>query len=673
MKKIILVSMVFLLFQAVYGMYTTPTDPPYYVGQTINFKSSNYWLDIYSSDIDFGDGTVLTSLSNMYTTGVDHVFTQPGTYHVQLTSSFQPTEDLYITVGANKYITLTPNPPHAGETVTFTANEFNYPKNIYWDFGDGTVITSGSRRSRIKGVSTVTHIYTSEGSYLIKAYDGGDPNTTPVTKRITVLQAQRAINYSPNNPIEDQKVYFTASGFTTSQIDWNFGDGTILTQADPNQTHRFQTQGTYAVSAKDSTVNHTPVTTSVTVLPDNRFLEVSSPETMPNEPVVFYAYNFVGELILWDFGDGTVMSAGAQVEHMYARGGTYTVRAVDENGESSKVFEATVKVIGVTDEINLEVAEIRFDNGKYYKVVSKNSKDLKAVLRMKLRGTGVVTGYWILDGNPFEFINDVSIQGELKEIYTKDIPGLPTIEPGIHTVSLKLTRPSSELTFPTLKYYVLPYENRVEVISPPDGFVAKEKEIPVFSWKEPAGGVKYKIAFANYLYKFIYSQDKINWIDTGLTRKFQPGKELWNGINRNKWSYWKVRAYDSNNNVIAESDINELKVVIATAEISINTVEDIDGKKIVMSKNGVNSASEAVIVKGSVKYKGNSKYLILRVYLDDMMTDQLLFRDVKKGEIRNFETSIPNNGKGKVVFRVLKTSSPSVVIGIRGLNLIKKK
>ena len=69
---------------------------------------------------------------------------------------------------------------------------------------------------------------------------------------------------------------------------------------------------------------------------------------------------------------------------------------------------------------------------------------------------------------------------------------------------------------------------------------------------------------------------------------------------------------------------------------------------------------------------GDSKYLVLRVYANNKLSDQLLFRDVKKGEKRFFETSIPNTGKEtRILFQVLNTSSPAVIVGIRNL-LLKK-
>jgi len=397
-----------------------------------------------------------------------------------------------------------------------------------------------------------------------------------------------------------------------------------------------------------------------------------------NETVTVTAYNFRGDYILWDFGDGSQRSGLQSETHQYRRSGTYTISARDENGESSKTFTATVTVRGIDDTVNLEIAEIRLDNGKYYKVVPKNSRNLRAVLRMKMRGTGIVAGYWLVDGHPFEFFNEVVNQGEVREIFTRRIPGLPVIDPGLHSISVRLTQPAElPVTFPVLKYFVLAHENILETTTPSDGFIAKENEIPEFSWKEAAGASKYQIAFADFLYPIINESFGLRWIDVGPELTYTPGKEIWDSIKRNRWTYWKVRALDTNGSVVAESDVVDIKVVIATARITIDKITGLEGDIIASAPDpdrirNIHTGREDVLVQGSVQYLGHSKFLVLRVYVDNQLIDQLLFRDVKKDEIRYFETSIPHRNKqSSVFFEVLKTSSPSVVVGIKGLVLEK--
>jgi PKD repeat protein len=660
----------------------TPDEP--IVGQPATFRAYNFntpdgivW--------DMGDGTILGkrgssrtaasrrfSLNNRRKMGgtiagtnvVTHTYQAAGNYTVRAYDYYgDDSSPVILNINVrlpDRGITYSPAQPFAGAPVQYNAVNF-LSGQIDWNFGDGTALTGGI---------SVTHVYNNAGTYTVTANETNS-NYTPVRVVVTVQQPNRSINLWPRSPRVDQLMYFETRNFLTNSIDWNFGDGSIMTGAGTTVTHRYQNPGTYTVSAKDSSINHTPAAITFSVAEENRYITVSPPEVRTNETVTAMAFNFRGDFIWWDFGDGTQRSGGYSETHRYQRAGTYTISAQDENGESQKKFTQQVIVRGIDDQVNLEIAEIRLDNGKYYKIVPKNSKNTRALLRMKMRGTGIVAGNWLIDGRPFELFSEVVNQGEVKEIYTRQVPGLPTIDPGIHTVTLRLTRPENILvTFPVLKYFVLPHENIIKTLAPPDGFVAKEKEIPEFSWEEPGGASKYQVAFSNYLYTLMGEGTGLRWIDVGAKLKYTPGLETWNQIKRNRWTYWKVRALDTNNSVVAESDIHDIKVVIATAEISVDKVTDLAGNEIAISSSGVTTSSDDLLVHGSIEYKGNSQYLVLRVYVDNELTDQLLFRDVKKNENRYFETSIPNKKKiSRVQFKVLKTSSPAVIVGIKGLIL----
>jgi len=654
----------------------TTTETTYTVDTPIHFSANNVstpsgirWV--------IGDGTNELTSSNF-----THTFKKTGTYIVKAYDFNGDTATtpitLTITVSENKYITVTPSVPYAGQLLTFTAVNFSTPSSIKWDMGDGTILRANSpivkRGAKRLSGSTIQYTYTNPGNYTVRAYDNEGTQEVPISLSISVAMPNRQIEYLPETNIRvDQPVYFAATGFLTSVIDWNLGDGTVLPGQGTTVTHRFQNAGTFVVTAKDSTIDHTPAEKQIIILPENREIILASPEVRVKDPVQITALNFRGDLILWDFGDGVIESSGHTVTHIYERGGTHTIKARDENGESTKEFTATIMVRGISDEVNLEIAEIMFDNGKYYKIVPKNSKELKAILKMKMNGTGSVSGYWIVDGNPFEYFDELAVQGELKEISTRRIPGLPTMDPGMHTVTVRLTKPAEvALTFPVLRYYVLPFEIVMETVAPKDGFVVKEKDIPTFTWKEPRGASKYRLGFSNYIYPLLMNEKSVTWVKVGSRLSYTPTKQVWNKIMRNKWTYWKVRAYDTNGRFIAESETQDIKVVIAKAEITIDSITDLDGKAVEVVKGIVKSKKKALLVNGSIVYKGHSKYIVLRVYAGEKLIDQLLFRNVKKGELRTFESSIPNDGNSKIKFEVLKTSSPSVIIGIKGLILKKK-
>lgn len=679
MKKSFAISIILLALPGLLSaIVVNPPSGPYYVGQRIQFHGSDYMWSYTPGILYFGDGTSVSGVTN--TSWKTHVYRSPGRYVVRLTSPpggnsqpqtlYPPDESMVIRIRENRAIEVSPVNPVAGQMITCTAINFNTPDNIRWEMGDGTVYRQHSASSP-SGSSVITHVYNQPGSFQIQAYDWeGTSSVAPVSITLTIGSPARKIEYHPMSPRVDQPVYFEAKSFIqSSAIRWVFSDGTQLVNG-TNVTHRFQQDGLQTVQAFDGTLSHSPVRESITVLPENRSITLSAPEVRVNLPVTAMAINFRGDFVLWNFGDGEILSGAHQISHVYTTPGTYTISARDENGESTKNFIATVKVVGIDDQIRVEVAEIRLDNGKYYKVVPRKSKSLFAVFRTKMQGTGAVAGQWIVDGHPYEFFNELAVQGELKEIRTRDIPGLPVLDPGLHTITLQLTRPADlNVNFPVLKYYVLPYENVIETIAPLNGFICKEKEIPDFSWKRPQGASRYELAFSNNLYDILYNTPELKWNDVGVEPRFQPAESVWNHIDRNRMTYWKVRALDSVNQVIAESDIREIKVIVATAEIAIHSVTDLEGRPIELKAGRIYSKADFMLLHGSLVYEADTEFLVLRVFANQTPVDRLVFRNVRKGKTLDFETSVPNDGNTRVLLQLLKTSSPAVVVGMKNLQV----
>ncbi len=648
------------------------------VGQVITFTAVRFnaknitWV--------MGDGTTLANR----TTVVSHAYSAPGQYTIRAfdwngDTSTTPVTRKIVVAADNRVISASPQAPYAGQTVAFTAAYFNTPANITWVMGDGTTLAHAG--------SSVTHAYAAAGSYTVQAYDwDGDTDRPPVLLILNVRKPVRGITFSPLQPRVDQLVEIHALGFTSSSIKWNFGDGTLPQHDAATVAHRYQNPGTFMISALEE--NLPKISQPITILPENRSLTVSVAEARIDELVTVTAVNFRGPLVLWDFGDGSTVTAGpaaaaanrpavfsgpATVTHAYKLPGNYTISARDENGASSKVFTETVKVMGITDQVNLEIAEITLDNGKYYKVVPKNSKAIRAQLKMKMRGTGIVSGYWIVDGQAVFFFNETAYQGQVKTIFTPEIPGLPVSDPGMHTITVQLTRPENgQVLFPTLRYFVLPYENVIAVLAPQDGAIVKEDEETVFSWERILGGSYYRIAFSNSLFSLLRNDPTVKWRECPERFSYTPDEEAWGEVLRNQWTYWKVRAVDSTGNTVAESDIQEMKVIVPGAKVGVEKITDLDGRPVPIGSGFTASRAEQLMIHGSITYPAEAEYLILRVYAGENMVDQLLFRDIRKDEARRFETSVPNrNPESVVTFQVLKSSSPSVLVGYEELKLKK--
>ena len=662
------------------ALITNPSSGTVNVGQTIGVRTD--CLDLQPYIMRWGDGTSVSGKDSgdFYYSFRYHLYRNPGTYlmHLRRLPGYYCPNDEYksVTVLENRSITIAPPSPYLNQLIQFTAVNFQTPADITWDMGDGTVY---SHRG-----SAISHTYTKAGNFTVRAYDWkGDTTTTPVTVSLAFV---RGILFSPAVPRVDEPVEIRANGFLADSIDWNFGDGTPPLAGATAVIHRYQAEGTFIITAREHGRNDMPLASrAIAILPENRSLTLSVSEARADEPVTITALNFRGPQILWDFGDGTVVSGpagtptfsrtaalgAATITHAYKLPGNYTITARDENGASEKKFQATVKILGISDQVNLEIAEITLDNGKYYKVVPRHSKNLRAQLKMKMRGTGIVSGYWIVDGQPYQFFNETVYQGQIKTILIPDVPGLPVFDPGMHTITMQLTRPQNEAAvFPTLRYFVLPYDNLIETISPINGAIIKEDEIAEFYWKEALGGSHYQVAFCNSLFPLLRDAPELKWKDCPDRLNFTPDAETWRGIKRNQWTYWKVRAMDSARDVVAESGVLEMKIIVPGAKVGIERVTDLGGAAIPTGPAFTASRSEQVLIHGSLSYPADAEFLILRVFANGDRVDQLLFRDVKKDEARRFETSVPNLDKETLVaFEVLKSSSPSLVVGYLEMKL----
>ncbi len=642
----------------------TPANPV--IGQTVTFTASNFYTP---ADItwDMGDSTFLAHRGSIVT----HAYAAAGSYTVRAydgngnTRSTPVTQTLSVSA-SDRSLSAQPAEPVIGQTVTFTASNFYTPADITWDMGDGTTLAHQG--------SSVAHAFARAGDYTIRAYDwNGNLKRAPVSLILRVSGATRLIVFDPALPRVDQPVDIRALHFRSAEIDWNFGDNQALRPGPAWVSHRYQDPGNFVITASEHGMNLPAASRAITILPENRSLELSAHEARSGEALTVTALNFRGPLVRWNFGDGSgaAVSGPPTMTHAYGRPGTYTILARDEDGASEKVFSASLRIIGINDDVNLEIAEITLDNGKYYQVVPRNSRTIRARLRMKMRGTGIVSGYWIIDGRPSYFFNETAYQGQVKTIFTPELPGLPTFDPGAHTITLQLTRPASGVAvFPTLRYFVLPFENTIALLGPDDGAVLKEDEAASFTWERALGGSRYQIAFFDSLFAVLRRDAGLTWHECPEHTRYAPDPQTWGSLGRDRWTYWQVRAVDGAGVVVAESGIRELKVIVPGAKIGIRRIRDMDGRDIAAGRGEVATRADRLLLDGTLTYPAAAEYLVLRVVVGGELVDQLLFRDVRQGEERTFETSVANpEGGSRVIFEVLKSSSPSVRVGYEELRL----
>lgn len=211
----------------------------------------------------FGDGSTEIHPQPSAT----HGYMAPGNYKVVATYKYQSgtlidkTESTSIIIVERRNLTYTPSMPNPNQNVIFKANNF-LSSTLRWNFGDGTIKNNGS--------STESHMFSNPGTYTVAAIDLNGSSCCPVTAIVTVGGGPdvRSISYSPIPATTSREITFMAQHFSSACIKWNFGDGTVIEQGTPLQTHIFKKEGIYTVTAFDNCGSDpAPVSISLTVMP----------------------------------------------------------------------------------------------------------------------------------------------------------------------------------------------------------------------------------------------------------------------------------------------------------------------------------------------------------------------------------------------------------------------
>ena len=336
------------------------------VGTPVQFDgsaSSDVDGTIVSYDWDFGDG--MTGTGAMPT----HTYTTDGTFTVTLTvtddAGATGTATTTATIGlGNQAPVADPNGPYTGTVdapVQFDGSGSSDPDGTIvsysWDFGDGTTGT---------GVNP-THTYTMAGVFnvtLTVMDDAGATDSAGTTATIgeIVNQPPMANANGPYSGTTGVPVMFDGTASTDSDgtivsYDWDFGDGTTMTDAGPTPSHTYLSDGIFTVTltVTDDAGATGMDTTTATIGPvanqppmadaDGPYSgTVDSPvqfdgtgSTDPDGTIVSYS---------WDFGDGAT-GTGATPTHTYTATGTFTVTLTVTDDADASDSDTTTATIGI--------------------------------------------------------------------------------------------------------------------------------------------------------------------------------------------------------------------------------------------------------------------------------------------------------------------------------------
>jgi hypothetical protein len=203
--------------------------------------------------------------------------------------------------------------------------------------------------------------------------------------------------------------------------------------------------------------------------------------------------------------------------------------------------------------------QLYFQNRQPVITIKRNDSSLRTYAEINYVGSGLLQGYWEVDGNFLSNVNQTITYGTAIRIESPAPPILPTFTSGTHRIRLVITKPSQNIPFPEIRYYVTSEEPRLveaKKLTPVSLLFPHNKGVisyaPVtFLWATRETGIaayflefyfkdEEKLLFSAYTKNPSYSLP-----ETILKTFFSPGKTY----------AWKVKGFDTFNNVATESTL----------------------------------------------------------------------------------------------------------------------
>ncbi|MBM4146351.1 MAG: hypothetical protein FJ240_08780 [Nitrospira sp.] len=196
-----------------------------------------------------------------------------------------------------------------------------------------------------------------------------------------------------------------------------------------------------------------------------------------------------------------------------------------------------------------------FENRRPDITVQRN-QPIKVFADIKYTGSGLLQGYWEVNGRILSYVNQHVISGNTLTIQTPQIPPIPTFDPGTHVVKFVITNPAKTVPLPSIAYFVAPsdYAGRsivIKILSPKDKAVIEYAPVK-FAWEGFQTDASYSIQFYDSpkAEKTVFSMCVLGSSYTlsgdALKMIFIPNKKY----------YWKIKGCSADNDY-GESQLGE--------------------------------------------------------------------------------------------------------------------
>jgi len=339
----------------------------------------------YSFDWDFGDGGAASDQPS----AVSHLYAGVDVYTATVTANkgsdvFTATTVVIVDETISNLIAINDSPAFFGDTTALTATISTGSNVTYaWDFGDG-------QPSAMDDQAATLHNYAA-GTYTATVTASNSVSSMSATTQVQLVDLM-AFNDSPTEVGRTTTFTATLLGNTTTAYEWDFGDGTVISDQEPVTHHNYPLPDIYtATVAVETVAGVISTTTAVTVT--GLGVVNDSPTALGSATTFTAATSLTGTITYeWDFGNqSTVINGpGTVVSHTYPAAGIYTAVITATNGSQvltttsqafidgqapsvsitdpveGQVISTTTYIIqGIaTDDIGLGLVEISTDNGQ---------------------------------------------------------------------------------------------------------------------------------------------------------------------------------------------------------------------------------------------------------------------------------------------------------------------
>jgi hypothetical protein len=139
-------------------------------------------------------------------------------------------------------------------------------------------------------------------------------------------------------------------------------------------------------------------------------------------------------------------------------------------------------------EFDIKRIELYFENRRAETTVERNYPHLKAFADIRFVGSGLLQGYWEVDGRVLSYINQPLTYGASVTLQTPEIPSLPTFDTGSHIVRFIITNPITDIPLPSMLYFVTAEEFKgkpieITLLSPKNDYILDYSPVK-FEWEK---------------------------------------------------------------------------------------------------------------------------------------------------------------------------------------------